>query len=312
VTTITNTINPWVIYGVTMFSTIAGAFDTPARQALIPSLVPEDELPKAIAMNTLGRQIATIAGPSAGGLIMATFGLSSAYAVNALTFLVAMVAMLQMRSAREVVKLVTRRGWDQILGGLHYVRSEPVLLSILMLDFVVTCFSNVRTLLPIFARDVLNVGPEGLGFLYAAPAVGGLLAAFVMAAKGSGRRPVVTLLIAMAIEGGCFLGFGLSSNFGLSLLVLAIMGAANLFGEVPRATLVQVKTPDELRGRVTALMMLFTQGGPAVGQLNAGAVAEVVGPIGASLLGGCAVVAVVAGFTRLPSIRRGVREVIAA
>jgi MFS family permease len=309
-TTLSGTINPWLIYAVTLFSTVAGAFDTPARQSLIPSLVPEDELPKGIAMNTLVRQIAFIVGPGAGGLIVGQLGLSAAYAVNVAAFLLAALAMLGMRPAPVAPRPSPGRGLDAVLGGLRYVRSEPLLLSILALDFVVTSLGNVRTLLPIFARDVLQVGPEGLGFLHMAPAVGGLLGALVLGARGTGRRPLITMLAAMGVEGACLLAFGLSAHFGLSLLLLAIMGAANLYGEVPRATLVQVRTPDELRGRVTALMMLFTQGGPSVGQLQSGAVAEVAGPVGAAVFGSCAVIASVAGFSRLPSLRRGVREVV--
>jgi MFS family permease len=199
------------------------------------------------------------------------------------------------------------RGWDAVLGGLVYVRGEPLVLGPLLLDFVVTCLRSYRSLLPVFARDILAVGPQGLGLLHSAGSVGALAAALAMGAIGDVKHKFAVMLLAYASQGIFLLGFGLSSAFSLSLLMLAGYGVGNVVSEVMRNTIVQLKTPDNLRGRVSALSSMFTSGGPQLGQVQMGAAATLIGPVGATIVGGFAVVLACAGFATLPSMRTGMR-----
>jgi MFS family permease len=175
------------------------------------------------------------------------------------------------------------------LGGLRYVRGEPVVLSILCLDWLVNLLGSTRVLMPVFARDILEVGPEGLGLLYAAPAAGAVAGALILGTIGvRWRHPAVILLVSAGF-GAFIIGFGVSTIFPLSLLMLAGTGLMDVVGEVMRSTIVQLRTPDELRGRVTSLTIIFTNGGPQLGQLQGGAIASTVGPVEAAVFGGAGV-----------------------
>jgi MFS family permease len=273
------------------------AFDAPARQALIPNLVPRDELGSALTLNTMLRQMATIFGPGFGGLVVGFAGVSAAYAINGLTFVAVIVALLAMRPVTVTIVRSARSRLDQVLGGLRFARSEPIVLSLLCLDFLVTVLGSTRALMPEFARDVLAVGPEGLGLLYAAPAAGAVVGALVLGAIGANWRNTWIVLVVSAFFGVCVLGFGLSVAFPVALLFLFGSGLADVVGEVMRATIVQLRTPDDVRGRVTALSVMFTTGGPQLGQLQSGAIAGLAGPGGAAIVGGSAVIAIALAFT---------------
>ena len=306
-TTATGTVTPAIMYAVSVVSGAASAFDNPARQAIIPNLVPRSELANAMTMNTVLRQTATVLGPGIGGLVIGLFGLAPTYAVNALSFLAVILALLMM-SEVPAPKRGAAKGWDTVLGGLRYVRGEPLVLAPLLLDFIVTCLRSYRSVLPVFARDILAVGPQGLGWLHSASSAGALAGALMLGVTGEIKHKIAVMLLAYASEGLFLIGFGLSSVFSFSLLMLFGFGIGDVVSEVLRMTIVQLQTPDNLRGRVTALSSMFTQGGPQLGQVQMGAVAEVAGPVAATLIGGSAVVLAVGGFALLPSMRRGMRE----
>ena len=286
--TLSGVITPGIIYGLAFMMGLSRSFDGPARQSLIPNLVPREELANALTMNTMLRQLATVAGPGIGGIVLGLFGVAAAYAVNSILVLSIIGALLLM----DPIKVAPRgnaRGLQMALGGLRYVKSEPVVLSILCLDWLVNLLGAMRVLLPVFARDVLEVGPEGLGLLYAAPAAGAVTGAFILGAVGvRWKHPAVILMTCMGF-GAFIVGFGLSTFFPLSLLMLFGTGLMDVIGEVMRATIVQLRTPDELRGRVTALTIIFTNGGPQLGQLQNGAIASAVGPMEAAVFGGVGV-----------------------
>ena len=305
--TATGRVTPGFIYAISVISGAASAFDGPARQSILPNLVPRAELANAMTLQTILRQTATIAGPGIGGVVIGLFGLTATYAINAATFLAVILALILM-SVIPAPKRGTVKGWDTVLGGLRYVRSEPLVLGPLLLDFVVTCLRSYRSLLPVFARDILAVGPQGLGLLHSAGSVGALAAAFIMGAIGEVKHKFAVMILAYASQGIFLIGFGLSSTFYISLLMLAGYGVGNVVSEVMRNTIVQLKTPDHLRGRVSALGSMFTSGGPQLGQVQMGAVASLIGPIGATMIGGIAVVLGCAAFATLPSMRRGMRE----
>ena len=301
--TLSGNISPGLIYAISFVSGMTRAFDAPARQAMIPNLVPAEELANALTLNTLLRQTATIIGPGLGGLVLGLLGVSATYALNMLSFLAPIYALLVM-DPLPAMGATGERGWELAAGGLRFVRSEPVVMSVLGLDFLVSMLGSTRALFPALALEVLDVGEEGLGLLYAAPAVGAVMGALVLGGLG-GRwlHPLIILVVSGAF--GLFtVAFGLSHLFALSLLMLFGTGVADVIGEVLRATLVQLRTPDALRGRVTAVNVVFTGGGPQLGQVQSGALASWVGPAEAALIGGCAVLAVVAMFALNPHLRR--------
>lgn len=307
VATAMGAVTPGVIYIISVISGAASAFDGPARQSILPNLVPRDELANALTLHTILRQTAMILGPGLGGLVIGLLGLAPTYAINVAAF-VAVILALVMMSVVPAPKRGEGRGWDAVLGGFYYVRGEPLVLAPLALDFVVTCLRSYRSLLPVFARDILAVGPQGLGLLYSAGSVGALAGAAVMGSIGDIRYKIAVMLLAYASQGPFLVGFGLSSSFAISLLMLFGYGIGNVVSEVMRNTIVQLRTPDNLRGRVSALGAMFTHGGPQLGQVQMGAVASAVGPAGAAITGGIAVVLASAVFAGLPSMRRGMKD----
>jgi len=268
----------WPIYLLSALSSAAASFDSPARQALIPSLVPREDLASAISLNTLMFQIASVVGPTLAGLMIASTNLGWVYAVNAASFLMVLVALVLMR-ARPRVGLPenARITWEAAAEGLHFVFTHPIVRSTMLLDFIATFFASATALLPIFAQDILHVGARGYGWLYAAPSVGAVVAGFVTAhtVDRIERRGAV-LLWSVAAYGAATVVFGLSASFWLTLFCLACVGAADTVSTVIRNIIRQLETPDELRGRMTGVNMMFFMGGPQLGELEAGLVAQFV------------------------------------
>ena len=278
----------WPIYLLAALSSAAASFDGPARQALIPSLVPREHLSSAISLNTLMFQIASVVGPTAAGLLIASSGLGWVYAVNAASFLMVIVALLLMR-ARPRVGLPenAKITWAAAREGLRFVFSHPIVRSTMLLDFIATFFASATALLPIFAQDILHVGARGYGWLYAAPSVGAVVAGFITAhtIDTIDRRGAV-LLWSVAAYGAATVVFGLSLSFWLTLLCLACVGAADTVSTVIRNIIRQLETPDELRGRMTGVNMMFFMGGPQLGELEAGVTAQFLGATFSVVSGG--------------------------
>jgi len=278
----------WPIYLLAALSSAAASFDSPARQALIPSLVPREDLASAISLNTLMFQIASVVGPTAAGLMIAGPGLGWVYAVNAASFLMVLVALLLMR-ARPRVGLPdnARITWAAAREGLRFVFSQPIVRSTMLLDFIATFFASATALLPIFAQDILHVGARGYGWLYAAPSVGAVIAGLVTAhAVDRIERRGAVLLWSVVAYGAATVVFGLSVSFWLTLFCLACVGAADTVSTVIRNIIRQLETPDELRGRMTGVNMMFFMGGPQLGELEAGLVAQFVGATFSVVSGG--------------------------
>jgi MFS family permease len=278
----------WPIYLLAALSSAASSFDGPARQALIPSLVPREHLANAISLNTLMFQIASVLGPTLAGLVIASSGIGWVYAVNAASFLMVLVALLLMR-ARPRVGLPdnTRITWAAAREGLRFVFAHPIVRSTMLLDFIATFFASATALLPIFAQDILRVGARGYGWLYAAPSVGAVLAGFVTAhAIDRIERRGAVLLWSVAAYGAATVVFGLSTTFWLTLLCLACVGAADTVSTVIRNIIRQLETPDELRGRMTGVNMMFFMGGPQLGELEAGVTAQFLGATFSVVSGG--------------------------
>ena len=281
----------WPVYVLAAVSASVGAFDPPARHALMPMLVPRSDLPNAISLNTVMAQSALVIGPALAGPIIATGGVGWAYVFNAFSFLFAIVALLMMRNVPATERSQPlARGEMSIRAmreGLRFVFRAPMIRSTMLLDFFATFFSSATALLPLFAQDVLHVGPRGYGWLYAAPAVGAVIgsAAMVPLSHRLVRQGEI-LLWAVVSYGLATVLFGLSHVFWLTFLALAWSGASDAVSMVIRNLIRQLETPDAIRGRMVGVNMLFFMGGPQLGELEAGLVANWLGGPIAVVTGG--------------------------
>ncbi len=269
----------WPLYLLAALGSAVGAFDLPARSALVPTLVPRDHLPNAISLNTIMFQTASVVGPSLGGFMIASTSVGWVYVANAISFGCVIVALLMMRDVPPHPKSETGSrddvSWHAAMEGLRFVFRSPLIRSTMLLDFFATFFSSATALLPIFAQDILAVGAKGYGWLYAAPAVGAM-------ATSAALIPLVdriehrgwTLLWAVAGYGLATVVFGMSRLFWVSFCCLMLTGATDTVSMVVRNIIRQLETPDRLRGRMTGVNMVFFMGGPQLGELEAGAVAN--------------------------------------
>ena len=268
----------WPIYLLTAIASAATAFDIPARQALIPALVPAEHFPNAVSLSLLVFNVAIIAGPSAAGFLLAGHGPQLIYGLNAITFLTIIFALAAMHTSGRP----TLDGQKNVVSfaalqdGLRFVWRTPIIVQTMMLDFAATFFASATALLPIFAQEILHVGARGLGFLASAPAVGSILTALVMARMGSFQKQGKLVIGSVAIFGLATIGFGLSRVFWFSLVMLAITGAADTVSTVLRQTIRQLATPHEMRGRMTSINMIFFMGGPQLGEVEAGIVGSLI------------------------------------
>lgn len=289
----------WPVYALAALSSAVGAFDLPARQSLVPSLVPREELPSAISLNTIMQQTSQVLGPALGGIVIASANVGWAYVINAVSFAAVIIALLLMRgvSGRPEQQGTESVSWEAALEGLRFVFRSPLIRSTMLLDFFATFFSSATALLPIFAQDILNVGATGYGWLYAAPAVGAVTmsAAMVLLTSRIQRRGPV-LLWAVGLYGLATVTFGLSRSFWITFASLALTGVADTISMVIRNIVRQLETPDRLRGRMIGVNMIFFVGGPQLGELEAGVVANWLGAPFSVISGGLGCVLAVAGI----------------
>jgi len=279
--TLTGRISVGSIYLLTAAGAAATAFVEPAQQALIPNLVPRQHLTNAISLNYLLLQIARITGPALAGVLVSLFSLGTVYTLDTLTFLVVIVALLLMRYRKPTTGETSGLGWQALLDGLKYTYRTKLIWSTMILDFLATFFASARTMLPIVASEVLGVGVAGYGLLATAQPVGAVLTGAVLALRRDIQRQGTVLLVSVAVYGLATALFGISTSFILSYLLFGLTGAGDTLSTVIRATLRQVLTPDQLRGRMTSVNMVFFMGGPQLGELEAGLVAAAFGaPLG--------------------------------
>lgn len=296
----------WPLYALTALLSAMGSFDAPARQALIPQLVPAHHFANAISLNTIQWQMAEVTGPLLAGIVIASLGLTWVYALNALSFVFVICALLAMKPTRpletgERVAISFASAWE----GLAWVFRAPLIRSSMLLDFFATFFASALVLLPIYATDVLHVGERGFGILMAAPAVGALIASVWMTrySESIARRGLV-LIWSIAAYGAATAAFGLSTSFALTFAFLAIAGAADTVSMVLRNVIRQLATPDRMRGRMTGVNMVFFMGGPQLGELKTGLVAQALGPVFSVVSGGIGCIAATAWIAwRTPQLR---------
>lgn len=314
------------IYILTALSSAAVAFDNPARQAMMPTLVPARNLPNAISLGMVSFQVATIVGPVLAGLVLASatngyylrssqsvlYGPAIVYMIDAASFIAVIVALLMMKAGKrsyrvnkELIENIEAQMDNEILTseeerrgirgafsfaslreGVEFVWRTPIIVQTMALDFTATFFASATALLPIFAAEVLHVGASGLGWLAAAPAIGASAAGIFMARRGDLSKPGAAIIGSISVYGAATIVFGASRIFWLSLLMLAVTGAADTVSTVLRQTIRQLATPDRLRGRMTSINMIFFMGGPQLGELEAGVVAQFAGASFSVVIGG--------------------------
>jgi MFS family permease len=271
------------------------AFQMPAQQALVPLLVSRAALPKALAFSSAGMQMAIIGGPAVGGLLYVA-GVNAVYAVCALLFAVATCLLLTIRHPDPPAR--ARADLRELMAGIDYVRASPVVLGAISLDLFAVLLGGATALLPMYARDILQVGPWGLGLLRGAPSVGALAMSVTLArwpiVRGAGPK----MLWAVVVYGIATAAFAGSTSMWVSLVALAVSGAADMVSIVVRQSLVQLETPDAMRGRVSAVSSVFIGASNQLGEFESGATAALLGPVGSVLLGGIGSVVVAALWWR--------------
>ena len=273
------------------------AFQMPAQQALTPALVPSEVLPRALAFASMGSQGAIVAGPVLGGFIYVA-GPQAVYGVCALLFALAGVLAAGVRYAH--VKAVARNmNLDTLLAGVRFVRHRPVVLGAISLDLFAVLLGGATALLPIFAKDILHTGPWGLGLLRAAPAVGAIVLSLLLTRFPITRHAGRVLLGAVAVYGVATIAFGFSTSFLVSLIALTVAGAGDMVSVVIRQSLVQLDTPDDMRGRVSAVNSVFIGASNQLGEFESGATAALLGPVGSVVLGGLGTLLVAGLWFRL-------------
>jgi MFS family permease len=299
-----NAVNVGILYAFCLLSGAAVALNNPARQAMIPTLVPESVLARALGLGVTTWQTATVFGPTLGGIVLAARGPGLVYLIDALSFLAVIAALLAI-SSRGSAAPELRPDLSALREGFHFLRRTPILLSLMLADFFGTFFAGAMLLMPIFANQLLDVGPTGLGLLFAAPAVGSAIVALTISFVGPPPLTGGMVLWCIALYGLSTAAFGVATSFPLALLFLALSGAADGMSTVVRQTLRQLLTPDELRGRMTGVNMIFFMGGPQLGELEAGVLGRLFGVRASVVIGGVACTAAAGAFAVFaPGLRR--------
>ena len=279
----------WHIYALTALQAVAVAFDGPARQALVPNLVPAKDLPNAFSMTSLAFQTGAILGPALSGFAIAFGGQEVVYYINAGSFLAVIVALILIGEIPQKASTRARAvSWEAIREGILFILNKPIILSTMLLDFIATFFASANTLMPIVAVDILKVGVVEYGWLSAAQSVGAVLAALIVSQIPELRKQGPIFLGAVIVFGLATVLFGLSSSFVVAWCALAVTGAADSVSTIIRNTIRQLQTPDHIRGRMTSVNMIFFQGGPQLGEVEAGVVAQLLGAPFAIVSGGIA------------------------
>lgn len=314
-TTFSGHVSVPIIYVAVFLTAAAAAFDGPARQSLVVNIVPRAVLPNAFSLNSINMEVGRVVGPGVGGLLigLAGDGIGWVYTANALSFVPVIVALALIRptptpgaAARAQAGSGVRQFFAALSEGLHYLRSAPIIYSAMLMDFFATFFASAGTLMPIFADQILHVGPQGYGLLLAAPSIGSILSGVFMSARPPFQRPGRVMLMAVGVFGLATTLFGLSAYVepmllalgwplaigGVSvallcaLLTFGLTGVGDTISTILRQTIRQMATPDHLRGRLTAINTMFAMGGPQLGDLEAGIVAGLWGAPFAVISGG--------------------------
>ena len=287
--TLSGEIRLWHIYTLTAIQAAAMAFDLPARQSLVPNLVPREDLPSAFSLQSIAFNTGAIVGPAASGVVIGYLGQEYVYLINAVTFLAVILALIMLGKvpqSKSIVQKGMRAALLDIRDGVSFIRSQPLILSTMILDFIATFFSSANTLLPYFAQNIIHVGEVAYGWLASAQSVGAVFVGLIVSQYRNIRRQGILLLGSVVVFGSATILFGLSRMYIVIFLALVLMGAADSVSTIIRNTVRQMNTPDSLRGRMTSINQIFFMGGPQLGEVEAGAVAQFFGVPFAIITGG--------------------------
>lgn len=295
--TLLNLQEPRAIYAALVLFGCARAFTGPALQSLLPQIVPRSQLASAIATNSMIMKVATVGGPLIGGILYALGGGGLTYAICMTSFVlgVIMLAFVPVKFAAPTHALEST-AWKRFTAGIAFIRSRPIILGTISLDLFAVLLGGVIALLPVYAHEVLHLGPQGLGALRSAMSVGEVGMGLYLSIRPFDRHVGLVMFTAVAIFGIANLVFALSTAFWLSLFALMVAGAADMISVYIRSTLVQFSTPDEMRGRVNAVNMLFIGSSNELGEFRAGSSAALWGPVAAAVLGGVCTLGVVGAW----------------
>lgn len=288
-----------MLFVVAALASAVSSFDGPARQALIPTLVPRRRIPDAMSLNILTGNVADMFGPALGGFAIAFIGIAGTYTIDAVSFLAVVLALVLMEQKDSARVRISRGSIAMVAEGLRFVRRSPVIYGIMLMDFLATILGATVALTPVFADVIFDAGPQGLGLLNSAPAIGAVCGAAVMSVIRPPKRPGRLILIAIASYGVFLMLFGLSPNIWLAMLFLAGYGASDAVSMTMRHTIRNLATPDHLRGRVAATHSTFSSGGPRLGEFQTGLMASFIGIRATPVIGGIGCIIVAIGIARL-------------
>jgi MFS family permease len=308
--TLTGAVQTWQVILSVVLTTAAATFDQPARQALIPAMVPRGQLPQAFALLNPSRELAVLVGPALAGVLIAVRGPGLMYAVDAATYAVLVVVLGILRIPKVTREGPTGSVWQQILEGARFVSGRRIIWMLMSLDLVATLFGAYRVVLPALSRDVLHVGPTGYGLLSSAPSAGALLATYTVFRVVQHRRRLGSVLLVSTIGyGAAVVALAQARFLVLALLAGLLIGAFDAMATTIRHAAVQLETPDEIRGRVSSIYQMSSRGGPALGDTLVGALAGALGPVTALSVGGALAAGYASAYLARPSAVRAYRGV---
>lgn len=299
-------INIGIIYVLVLLSAAASSFEFPTRLAIIPNLVPREQMPDAISLNSVMMQLTSIIGPTAGGFAIAWLGVANTYWFDVISYLVVIASLFFISVPPIPAEKRAQAGFSALFDGMRFLREHPVILAVLTLDFCATFFGSPRALLPVYAQDIMHIGAEGLGILLAATSIGAVALTPLTGLITRIKRQGLGVALAIIVWGLCIAAFGLFPDpLWLGVLFLAGAGAADMVSMILRGIVVQVTTPDEFRGRISAVNAMFVIGGPMLGQFESGLVGGLFTPFVSVVSGGLVcIVATLFILALVPSLAR--------
>ena len=298
-------ITQWLIYGVVFCTGAIRAYSSPAINAFLAQLVPQESLVRAVSINSMTWLIAAVTGPALAGLLMGYTNITVAFTITCSAILIAVI-LFQLIKAKPISWQPGKtKTWDSVKEGLRFVFHQKALLSAISLDMFAVLFGGITGILPVFAMDILHVGPEKLGWLYAATYFGNFIAIAFLISRPLKNKQGKTLLYMVAGFGLCILIFAISKNFWLSLTALFISGLFDGVSVIIRGTIVQLFVPDEMRGRVSAVNSIFVNSSNELGQFESGVAASVMGTVPSAIFGGCMTLLVtIVTWIKAPTLRK--------
>lgn len=303
--TFTKQITPMIIYILVFLTFAARSLQGPSRQSIIPQLVPKEYFINAFSLQTMSRQVSLMLGPAIAGFVIQFFRVEGVYLFNAVTFIIYIFMLVPINIKPHEVGTQVSYSFKSIWEGVHFVFTNQILIYTMALDFIANFFSSATTLLPIFAKDIFNIGPQGLGLLYSAPAIGSTIAGLVLASIHKISNQGLWILGGVLLYGGATIAFGFSSSFTVAVVFLCLVGIGDMISTVIRSTIRQLLTPDHLKGRMIAVNTIFVQGGPMAGEAEAGFVAQLFGAPFSVISGGIITVALTLFIAwKVPKLRK--------